>query len=119
MPRLSLSHLRARHKVRYPTGRLKIPPDTLLSLIQCNDPASVPYLATDSSNPFIGKKILVLAGAEDPLVPWSASQEFVQGLYLGENGVKEVVVQEGAKHETTPEMVQHLVRFVRKHSLES
>ncbi|KAK0495303.1 Alpha/Beta hydrolase protein [Armillaria luteobubalina] len=91
-------------------------PDSLLALIQRSDPASTPYTSGNSSNPFLGKKILVLSGADDLLVPWSASEPFVNGLVVGENGVKHVFVQEGAGHKCTPEMVQQLVEFVRTHS---
>ncbi|KAK0223016.1 Alpha/Beta hydrolase protein [Armillaria fumosa] len=91
-------------------------PDSLLALIQRSDPASTEYTSGNSSNPFLGKKILVLSGADDLLVPWSASEPFVNGLVVGENGVKRVFVQEGVGHKCTPEMVQQLVEFVHTHS---
>ncbi|KAG7450969.1 uncharacterized protein BT62DRAFT_984275 [Guyanagaster necrorhizus] len=91
-------------------------PDSLLVLIQRSDPASTAYRSSDSSNPFLGKKILVLSGADDSLVPWSASEPFVNGLVVGEKGVKRVFVQEGVRHKCSPEMVQQLVEFVRTHT---
>ncbi|KAF8920121.1 Alpha/Beta hydrolase protein [Mucidula mucida] len=92
-------------------------PDSLLSLIQSSDPAAAPYRSIDASNPFLGKKILVLSGGKDTLVPWSASESFVEHLNVGDKGVKQAVVQEDAGHETTPEMVQRLVDFITEHAL--
>lgn len=92
-------------------------PDGLRTLIQRKDPTSTPYRSSEALNPFLGKNILVLSGADDPLVPWTASQTFVEHLNVGEKGVKEVFVQAGAKHEVTPEMIQNLVRFVNTHAL--
>ncbi|KAG2105189.1 Alpha/Beta hydrolase protein, partial [Suillus cothurnatus] len=54
------------------------------------------------------KKVLVLSGKEDRLVPWVASAEFVEGLEVGEGGVKRVVVEEGAGHECTNGMRRRL-----------
>lgn len=77
-----------------------------------------PTNATDHLvNPFIGKKVLVLSGAADPLVPWSASQTFVDALQVGQNGRKEVFLQDGAKHECTSEMVERLARFIWEEAL--
>ncbi|KAF9024916.1 alpha/beta-hydrolase [Hymenopellis radicata] len=92
-------------------------PDSLLSLIQSSDPVAVPYRSIDASNPFLGKKILVLSGGKDTLVPWSASESFVEHLNVGNKGIKQAVVQEDAGHETTPEMVRRLVDFVTEHAL--
>lgn len=73
-----------------------------------------------TSNPFIGKSILVLSGAVDPLVPWSASKVFIDALYVGEDGQaaegskgkKVVVLEEGAAHECTPRMIDELAKFI-------
>jgi predicted esterase len=73
----------------------------------------MPYRSLDSSNPFIGKKILVLSGGEDTLVPWSMSHAFVEGLEVGEMGVKKVVIQENTGHECTNEMVEEMAVFIR------
>lgn len=79
------------------------------------------YNPTDATdrlvNPFIGKKVLVLSGGADPLVPWSASQTFVDALQVGENGRKEVFLQDGVGHECTSEMVERLARFVWEEAL--
>ncbi|KAG1836212.1 hypothetical protein DFJ58DRAFT_917733 [Suillus subalutaceus] len=68
--------------------------------------ARLPYRAKDASNPFLGKKVLVISGKEDKLVPWVTSAEFVDGLEVGEGGIKRVVVEEGAGHECTSGMLK-------------
>lgn len=87
-------------------------PPSLTSVIGRLDPASQKYSANDTSNPFFGKKILVLSGKEDKLVPWVASDKFVDKLQVGESGIKEVVVAEGVGHECTKTMVELAGRFV-------
>ncbi|KAG1836211.1 Alpha/Beta hydrolase protein [Suillus subalutaceus] len=89
-------------------------PDSFKTYIETHDPAQLPYRAKDTSNPFLGKKVLVLSGKEDKLVPWVASAEFVDGLEVGEGGVKRVVVEEGAGHECTSGMRKEAGLFVRK-----
>ena len=68
----------------------------------------------EQTNPFLGKKILVLSGADDTLVPWVASEKFVGGLVVGGSGVKKVVVQKGVGHACTPEMVAEAAQFLAK-----
>jgi len=48
------------------------------------------------------------------LVPWEASKDFVDALYVDHNrgGVKQVFVQDGAGHECTEEMASKLAEFV-------
>ncbi|KAG1847592.1 Alpha/Beta hydrolase protein, partial [Suillus subluteus] len=89
-------------------------PASLKTYIETHDPAQLAYRAKDASNPFFGKKILVLSGKEDKLVPWVASAEFVDGLEVGEGGVKRVVVAEGAGHECTSGMRKEAGLFVRE-----
>ncbi|KAG2151239.1 Alpha/Beta hydrolase protein [Suillus bovinus] len=89
-------------------------PASFKAYIESHDPARLAYRANDASNPFWGKKILVLSGKEDKAVPWAASAEFVEGLEVGEGGVKRVVVEEGAVHEYTSEMEREFVSFVRE-----
>ncbi|KAG1726606.1 Alpha/Beta hydrolase protein [Suillus lakei] len=90
-------------------------PSSLKTYVEAHDPAQLPYRAKDASNPFLGRKILVLSGKEDRLVPWVASAEFVQGLEVGEGegGVKRVVVEEGAGHECTEGMQREAGLFVK------
>ncbi|PCH42540.1 alpha/beta-hydrolase [Wolfiporia cocos MD-104 SS10] len=92
-------------------------PKSLLDLIQSQDAASAPYRATDVSNPFLGKKILVLSGADDPLVPWTASKEFVDNLSVGKDGIKEVILAPGVGHKCTPEMVEAMSKFIWEQAL--
>lgn len=89
-------------------------PTSLKSYVGKRDPAQLAYRAKDASNPFFGKMVLVLSGKEDKLVPWVASAEFVEGLEVGEGGVKRVVVEEGAGHECTKVMQKEAGVFVRK-----
>jgi len=63
------------------------------------------------SNPFLNKRILVLSGAADKLVPWSASETFVNNLKVG-SGIKKVVLEDGAGHEVTAKMVEEASAFV-------
>jgi len=88
-------------------------PDSLANFIRETDPAATAYREMDPDrNPFFGKKILVLSGGSDPLVPWDASEEFVKGLVVGDKGVKNKMVQPGAGHEFTPEMLVEMVKFL-------
>lgn len=93
-------------------------PKTLLDLIARADPAAAPYTAPDASNPFLGKRILVLSGRDDKKVPWeTAAKRFVTGLYVGSKGVKEVWVEPGVGHEFSPGMVKECARFVWEQAL--
>ncbi|KAF9494486.1 hypothetical protein BDN71DRAFT_1483035 [Pleurotus eryngii] len=94
-------------------------PPSLVSLIGQVDPIYTPYTVNDSRNPFLGKKILVLRGAMDRIVPWSASARFVQDLQVGERGLKKVMVQEGVGHECTLEMTKLMAEFLRYECLSS
>ncbi|KAJ3817072.1 Alpha/Beta hydrolase protein [Lentinula raphanica] len=87
-------------------------PESVLTLIKKEAPPATPYLVEDVSNPFFGKKILVLSGAADPLVPWFASESFVEGLKVGPNGYKKVVVQPDTGHTVAPEMLKELAVFL-------
>lgn len=87
-------------------------PSSLRAYIQTHDPVASDYASTSASNPFGGKRILVLSGAEDPLVQWTASATFVKGLQLGASGRKEVKVLEGVKHEYTAAMRETAIQFI-------
>ncbi|PPQ91826.1 hypothetical protein CVT25_000273 [Psilocybe cyanescens] len=63
-------------------------PASFSKLVESVDPASKDFTSTKAHNPFIGKKILVLSGEEDPLVPWVASKKFVERLEVGAQGSK-------------------------------
>lgn len=98
-----------------PLDNPKFFPDSLWKIINSSDAAATEYRVGDESkNPFVGKKILVMSGAADKLVPWDASREFVENLNVGETGVKRVMVQEGAGHECTPEMIGEMSHFLHE-----
>jgi len=68
-----------------------------------------------ASNPFLGKKILAIAGGKDPLVPWQFSAPFFeQLLYVGSDGVKENFIDEDAAHEWTEAMGERMAQFVER-----
>ncbi|KAG0700566.1 Alpha/Beta hydrolase protein [Suillus ampliporus] len=89
-------------------------PDSLKAYVDANDPIKLPYRAKDRSNPFLGRKILVLSGAEDQLVPWVTSAEFVENLEVGEEGIKQVFLEEGVGHVPTPRMLHEAGLFVKQ-----
>ncbi|KAI0353804.1 hypothetical protein OH77DRAFT_1591158 [Trametes cingulata] len=96
-------------------------PKSLLEYVRAHDPAAAPHTADApaSTNPFRGKKVLVLCGQEDDIVPWSASEKFVGELDVGEaeGGVKEVLVEKGTGHRCSEGMVKRAAEFVWKNAL--
>jgi hypothetical protein len=59
------------------------------------------------------KRVLVLAGANDKLVPWETSRTFVyvEALDVGRGGRKVVMVVPGVKHEFTKGIREKVFRF--------
>ncbi|KAI0029763.1 Alpha/Beta hydrolase protein [Vararia minispora EC-137] len=92
-------------------------PASLRATVHASDPPHASYRAADRSNPYFGKKILVLSGADDVLVPWSASRAFVDALVVGEHGRKEVMLLEGVGHQYTEAMKWEAFRFVWEEAL--
>jgi dipeptidyl aminopeptidase/acylaminoacyl peptidase len=86
-------------------------PASLRALVHAND--TVP----DPATAFSGKRVLVLAGADDKLVPWEASRSFVEGLDVGRGGRKVVVVVPGVKHEFTDGMRAEMFQFFWEEAL--
>ena len=86
-------------------------PESLRALVRTYDTVVAP------PGTFVGKRILVLGGADDTLVPWSTSRAFVEALDVGEHGRKRVVVQPGVKHEFPDEMREELFRFFWEEAL--
>ena len=84
-------------------------PDSLLEVINRESPVSTP--ATGGGR-FAGKKILVLAGGKDELVPWAFSESFVEQIEVGKEGVKNVVVYPDVGHAFTATMEEDVVDFV-------
>jgi hypothetical protein len=97
--------------------RLSVPrtppyiPASLRAAVRVND--TVPVLATA----FAGKRILVLAGADDKLVPWETSRTFVEALDVGRGGRKVVMVLPGVKHEFTDGMREEMFQFFWEEAL--
>ncbi|KAN0120901.1 Alpha/Beta hydrolase fold [Russula decolorans] len=86
-------------------------PASLRALVRAND--TVPATATA----FAGKRMLVLAGADDKLVPWETSRTFVEALDVGRGGRKVVMVVPGVKHEFTDGMKEEMLQFFWEEAL--
>jgi fermentation-respiration switch protein FrsA (DUF1100 family) len=84
-------------------------PDSLLEVIKRESPV---ITSAAGKNPFFGKKILVLAGGKDELVPWVFSEAFVERIEVGEGGVKKVVVYPDVGHAFTASMEEDVADFV-------
>jgi hypothetical protein len=95
-------------------------PISLLALLDRIDPDSVAYSSADSAqNPFLGKKILILAGEVDELVPWECGRKFVEGLEVGSEGEKKVCIEPGRGHETSNYMIGELVEWIIMYGLQT
>ena len=70
-----------------------------------------------SASVYSGKRLLVLSGADDSIVPWEMVRIGVEALDVGRTGRKEVVVVRGAKHELTDKMGEVLFRFFWEEAL--
>lgn len=86
-------------------------PNSLLQIIEKESPLNT---SATSGNPFLGKRILVLAGGKDDLVPWVFSESFVGQLEVGGTGVKKVIVYPDVGHAFTSSMEEDLADFVWK-----
>ena len=100
-------------------GHLGVPraapyfPASLRALVRVHDPVAAPA----GAGAFAGKRVLVLAGADDRLVPWAASRAFVETLDVGRAGRKEVLVVPGVRHEFTDGMREEMFRFFWEEAL--
>ncbi|KAI0093154.1 Alpha/Beta hydrolase protein [Irpex rosettiformis] len=83
-------------------------PPSFLAYLQDTDAVGAAY-SSDVGNPYRGKKILVLSGADDTLVPWVSSEEMVNDLNVG---VKKVIVYPGVGHEVPEEMIKEAGDFI-------
>ena len=86
-------------------------PTTLLEHVKKFDPAALLHSKPDLLN---GKHILVLCGRKDELVPWTASEPFVEALDVGTDGTKQVFVDDNAGHELSQDMFAQMVSFLKK-----
>ncbi|CAK5268592.1 unnamed protein product [Mycena citricolor] len=84
-------------------------PDSFVEQVKRDSLLSLPYTSEGPENPFYGKHVLVLSGGADPLVPWTASKPFVEGLQVGP-GSKEFIVFDGVGHDVPPPMVAALIK---------
>lgn len=92
-------------------------PENFNALVERVDPVADAYSSSSEENPFLNKRILVLSGKDDKLVPWSASEAFVDRLNVGERGVKRVKVYPGVGHELTDDMVTEMANFITEFCL--
>jgi len=87
-------------------------PESLLKVIRAKALTALPYTSEGPENPFLGKQVLVLSGGADTLVPWTASQAFVEGLEVGPAGTKEYIVYHDVGHAVPPPMCSAAAEFV-------
>ena len=112
---LSLIEHRARHLgIQYAAASstsYTYIPDSLRALVRAHGVVSAP------PDVFAGKRVLVVAGEEDTLVPWAVSRAFVEALDVGVGGRKEVVVVPGVGHEFTDGMREEVFKFFWEEAL--
>ena len=95
-------------------------PESLETLLARTDPDSVAYESLDpSKNPFLGKKILILHGETDEVVPWECSKRFVDGLEVGPSGKKQISLEPGRGHETSSFMISELAKWIVEYGMRS
>ncbi|CAG8534094.1 13282_t:CDS:10 [Acaulospora colombiana] len=97
---LNLMFDRATRKGFDTTATAYFPPN-FVAYVKENDPCSAPVSNHDETNPYLGKKILAIAGGKDRLVPWQFSAKFYESLQVGEHGVKEMFIDDEAGHNET------------------
>ncbi|KAI5452029.1 hypothetical protein NCC49_001325 [Naganishia albida] len=93
-------------------------PDTLRKLVEKDDPCAVDYRSRDPVvNPYIGKQILILGGKEDELVPPKFGEKMYKEMYMGPEGVKEMVVQEGVGHRLSSQMIERVGEWLWRYGV--
>lgn len=99
-------------------GQPCIFPQTLQALLKRTDPINSPFDTSDPKlNPFWNKKLLVLTGQADDVVPAALGEPFYDRLQVGPEGVKERWSQEGCGHRCSKEMIERAAEFLWKHGL--
>ncbi|KIS70572.1 uncharacterized protein UMAG_11367 [Mycosarcoma maydis] len=112
--------LASRTRTSFVTNGPPYVPASLKALANQIDPARTAYDSFDSRrNPFWGKKICVLSGAEDKLVLWDWNHDFLKALVVGEpTGPKgempglKIHRRPGVGHEVTEEMVEEAGEWI-------
>lgn len=93
-------------------------PPSLAQLVAKEDPCAADYTSQDPTvNPYIGKQILILGGANDKLVPPKFSQKMFEEMYVGEKGAKNMITQEGVGHALSNEMIERVGEWIWKYGL--
>ncbi|EST07702.1 hypothetical protein PSEUBRA_002799 [Kalmanozyma brasiliensis GHG001] len=112
--------LNSRTKTSFVTNGPPYVPSSLKALVAQIDPANTAYDSFDArKNPFWGKKICVLSGANDKLVHWDWNEDFLKGLVVGEPtgnrgempGLK-IHRRPGVGHEVTEDMVEEAGEWI-------
>jgi predicted esterase len=107
---------RATRKGYDPTDATYFPPD-FVAYVKAHDPCMVPAFTQDETNPYLGKKILAIAGGKDRLVPWQFSAKFYESLQVGDHGVKELFIDEEAGHVWTDKMGDVISNFIERYCI--
>ncbi|KAF8754150.1 hypothetical protein RHS01_06247 [Rhizoctonia solani] len=63
-------------------------------------------------DPFMNKHILALAGAQDGMIPFTATRQFLDRINVGPIGTKRLIIQQGVGHQCTREMVIEMAELV-------
>jgi predicted esterase len=88
-------------------------PQSFLRILERNDPGTILRLTQEIPDPLKRKKILVLAGKEDTLVPWIASTHFISVLQQQSKNIQ-VKQYDGVGHAYPPEMMQDFYNWFIK-----
>ncbi|KAJ9125549.1 hypothetical protein QFC22_000511 [Naganishia vaughanmartiniae] len=95
-------------------------PPSFAQLVAKDDPCAIDYASHDPAvNPYIGKQILVLGGQDDKLVPPKFGEKMYEGLYVGEDGAKNMIIQEGVGHRLSKEMIERVGEWIWRYGLSS
>lgn len=98
-------------------GALQAPhfPASLRQIVEKEDPVGCEYWSLDEAkNPFLGKRVFVICGADDDLVPSSAGGEFYDKLEVG-HGVKRRSIHGGVGYQCTEAMEEETSAFLARY----